>query len=95
MSDLVKLGKLQTDWMGTSFLPTHHGLQQTRDRGLDLAGLGPEAPPGIPAPVNMPMATDDQRAAARRRSIAQQIARRGRASTILTADDNAGEKLGD
>lgn len=49
-------------------------------------------PPSDPTP--MPLPDDAAAAEARRRSIAGQIARRGRASTILTMDDGLSDKLG-
>jgi len=55
----------------------------------------PSAPPEPPTPekpAEMPVASSDAVAATKRRSIAAQVARRGRASTILTEPD---EKLGD
>ena len=53
----------------------------------------PAAPPPTVEPVpEMPTPDDAQAKAAKRRSIAAQMARRGRASTILT--DTTTEKLG-
>ena len=48
--------------------------------------------PTVEAPTPMPGTNDSERKAAQRRSIAQQRARQGRASTILTDDSDA--KLG-
>jgi len=52
-----------------------------------------EAVPEIAAPEPMPVADDAQVALAKRRSVADQMRRRGRASTILT-DLQGGEGLG-
>lgn len=48
--------------------------------------------PEVEPPTTMPTANSRESKAAARRSMAQQMARRGRASTILT--DNADAKLG-
>lgn len=45
-------------------------------------------------PIAMPTADSAAIATAKRRSISAQIARRGRASTILTGDQGGTEKLG-
>lgn len=50
------------------------------------------APPAPSEPTVMPTADDESVKQAKRRSIAAQVARRGRASTILT--DTESEKLG-
>ena len=42
--------------------------------------------PKIPEPQIMPMADDETQKRARRRSIAAQLARKGRASTIMSQD---------
>lgn len=55
------------------------------------AGLVPEVP--ITAPTVMPLPDDANAVAARRRSLADQMARMGRASTILTQDSGT-QKLG-
>lgn len=61
-------------------------------------GQRPQATPAplpTPEPVTpMPSPTDADAQAARRRSIAEQLRRRGRASTILTSDVNTSEPLG-
>jgi len=49
--------------------------------------------PDVGAPEPMPVADDAQAALAKRRSVADQMRRRGRASTILT-DLQGGEGLG-
>lgn len=51
------------------------------------------APPPVTAPTAMP-AKDEAAAEAKRRSIAAQLATRGRASTILTGDDSAAQSMG-
>lgn len=51
----------------------------------------PGAMPAVPPPITMPIANDQAAADAKKRSIAEQIARRGRASTILTGDTDAGD----
>ena len=50
------------------------------------------APPSPTAPTVMPTPDDQAVQAAKKRSIAAQVARRGRASTILS--DTGAEKLG-
>ena len=54
----------------------------------DVFGLKPSKPkyPKIPPPKVMPMADDETQKRAKRRSIAAQLARKGRASTIMTQD---------
>ena len=61
--------------------------------------LAPKAPkptavaaPVLEAPVVMPLPDDQAAQAAKRRSIAAQVVRRGRASTILS--DSSSETLG-
>lgn len=54
----------------------------------------PAAPPVVaPAPL-MPTPTDASVQAAQQRSIAEQLARRGRASTVMTGDTGQQQKLG-
>ena len=59
-----------------------------------IAGLTPELPaldvPAVSAAKAMPTPDDSLARKARRRSLAEQMQRRGRASTILTADDTLG-----
>lgn len=62
---------------------------------------GTERPTAAPAPTptpepvtRMPVANDATAAAQRRRSIADQLRRRGRAATILTDVNNTTETLG-
>jgi hypothetical protein len=56
----------------------------------------PEKPKPPPPPAVMPDADDDQIEAAKRRRMAQQLARSGRMSTILSegAGDFSAERLG-
>lgn len=67
---------------------------------LSRVGLGKPSIPTIPAPVIpkppvMPTLDDQQAMDARRRAIAEQVMRQGRASTILTPQNvNASGKLG-
>ena len=56
------------------------------------AAATPIPEPKVEAATAMPSVNDQERRAAARRSVAEQAARRGRASTILT--DNADAKLG-
>ena len=56
------------------------------------APVAPVEPPKVEEPTPMPAPNDAVRRAAAKRSIAQQMARRGRASTVLT--DDADAKLG-
>lgn len=56
-------------------------------------GIGKENPSTAVAPekpLEMPMPNDAAAKAAKRKSIASQIARRGRASTILTRNETLG-----
>ena len=57
-----------------------------------VAAAAEAPPPTVEEPTKMPTINDAERRAATRRSIALQMARRGRASTILTNDADA--KLG-
>ena len=83
-----------------SILPSFIGGLATLAVGSMLRDEAPQQqqpqaaapPPEIEKPTEMPTPNDAARRAAQRRSIAQQMARRGRASTILT--DNAEAKLG-
>lgn len=62
--------------------------------GGDSGGGGDTAappPPPIPKPVTMPLPDDQAALAARRRSLAMQVAQHGRASTVLS---DQSEKLG-
>ena len=53
------------------------------------------AAPAIPAPVAMPTINDAAGSAARRRSLAEQISRKGRASSILSqTTSDASEAFG-
>lgn len=77
------------------------GLFQAVSSVVDSLFGGGERPQATPAPVPtpepvtpMPSPTDATTQAARRRSIAEQLRRRGRASTILTSDVNTSEPLG-
>lgn len=58
--------------------------------------LAPKPKPAVipPAPAPVPLPDDEALQAARKKQVADQMARRGRASTILT-DPEAGTKLGD
>lgn len=56
------------------------------------APAAPIVPPTVEEPTPMPTANSQETRAAQRRSVATQLSRRGRASTILT--DNADAKLG-
>lgn len=58
----------------------------------DRGSSAPPAPPVPEKPAAIPVASESDVANAKRRSIAAQVARRGRASTILTEPT---EKLGD
>lgn len=60
----------------------------------DVASTTSASSSATNAPATMPIADSAAIAQAKRRSISAQIARRGRASTILTGDQSAGEKLG-
>ena len=51
-------------------------------------------PPPVTPPTVMPTPDDKAIQDAKRRSIAAQMARRGRASTILTGNQSGGETLG-
>jgi len=51
-------------------------------------------PPAVTQPNVMPVPDDQAVQQAKRRSIAAQMARRGRASTILTDSQSSGETLG-
>lgn len=59
-------------------------------------GDKPQAPPApvLEPPTPMPMPDDEAVAAAKRRSIAAQMQRSGRQSTLLTSDPVTGETLG-
>lgn len=57
----------------------------------DAPSAAPVAPP-LTSPSAMPIADDEKQRAARQKAIQQQMARKGRASTILTSEDDA--KLG-
>jgi len=54
--------------------------------------LNPKKPkmPNIPEPTVMPIANDDEQRKARRRAIAAQMARSGRASTIMSNKETLG-----
>ena len=54
--------------------------------------LNPKKPkyPDIPEPTVMPTANDDEQRKARRRAIAAQMARSGRASTIMSDKETLG-----
>lgn len=53
------------------------------------------APAPTPGPIVMPIADDEAVRLAKKRSIAQQVGRGGRSSTILSADsDRTGTTLG-
>ena len=61
------------------------------------AAAAPAAAPAVEAPAVMPIPDDKATAAARKRSIAKSMARRGRQSTILTdpvTGGDAGDALG-
>lgn len=59
------------------------------------AAAAPPAPaPVVTAPTPMPLPDDAAVAAAKRRSIAGQMQRSGRQSTILTSDPVTGDPLG-
>jgi hypothetical protein len=63
--------------------------EKPQAQGTAAAAL-PTPPPEVEKPAAMPTATDADRKAAARRSLAEQMARRGRASTILTNRENSG-----
>lgn len=69
-------------------------LKKEQPQAREQAAAPPPEPeaPKVEAPTEMPTINDSERRAASRRSIAQQMSRRGRASTILT--DQADSKLG-
>ena len=55
---------------------------------------GTPPPPTLTAPTVMPTPGDDAARAAKRQSLADQMARQGRASTILTDQSATSDKLG-
>lgn len=90
MSDLTKT----LDIHKAIFLPTPDNLRRGKRSGMDIAGIDPVDPqtPGAPPdPVAMPDEEEIRRG--RRRSLAMQRMRRGRASTILT-DTGVSDSLG-
>lgn len=52
------------------------------------------AAPAVTPPTPMPTPGDDASRAAKRQSLAEQMARQGRASTILTDQTGTSDKLG-
>jgi len=54
----------------------------------------PSGPPPLSAPMTMPISDDAAAQQAKQKSIASQVARRGRASTILTGSQGLSETLG-
>jgi hypothetical protein len=78
---------------GASILGTASSVLGVLGAGKALFGGGKEsAPPPIAPPTPMPTADDSKVKAARSRSIADQMVRQGRESTILTQGTE--EKLG-
>lgn len=55
--------------------------------GATILSKGGGSPPQPAAPKPMPLPDDKANAEARRRALVEQYGRRGRASTILTAQD--------
>ena len=84
--------------MGAALLPTLIGGVATMAVSSLLKDDEPPAPapaaviPEVEPPTPMPTPNSRESRAAARRSMAQQMARRGRASTILTDDSDS--KLG-
>ncbi len=64
------------------------------DGGGGMQMQAPAAAPTVAPVPTMPVADDKAVEEAKRRSIASQLARQGRASTILTGDVDAGSTLG-
>lgn len=67
--------------------------QQADTDNLNSTLASLSTPDAAPAPMPVPLPDDQAQVQAKRRSISDQIARRGRASTILT-DANSGDRLG-
>ena len=77
---------------GGSAIEQHNQAKQAQRAAADQAALQRQALTNLqaePAPV-IPVADDEASRRARRRSIATQMMRRGRQSTILTADTATG-----
>ena len=92
MTGIEELAVAGAEWWGGLSAGTQAAVGATAASAAGAgisAALAPKAP-GVKAPVTMPDQTAiDQ---ARRRSLVQQMARRGRASTIFT--DTSGDALG-
>lgn len=81
------MGKL-FDFVG-SFFDSIFGGAEEPVRQAAAPAPAPIEPPVFEPPPVMPTADDDAVKRAKKKSIAAQVARRGRASTILTQNDDA------
>lgn len=80
---------------GATIYSAYQGKKAAKKQGEALQQVAqpyvPTTPTGEPAPEPvMPLPDDEKVMAAKRRSLAEQMKRRGRASTILTAEDTLG-----
>lgn len=82
--------------IGTAVLTGLAGSVASTVLGKVLGGKDDNPPPAPTptAPTVMPTADDASVQAARKKSIADQTHRQGRASTILTSDQDTSDKLG-
>lgn len=70
-------------------------LSSALSKGNDSSSAAAAVPaPVAAAPAAIPASEDATAAAAKRASLAEQVTRRGRASTILTDNNDATESLG-
>jgi hypothetical protein len=77
--------------VGTALaFPFALGVPQMAERlGVGELATGPKMPK-LPEPLAMPLPDEEQVRLARRRSLVQQVTRRGRASTILSRPELMG-----